>query len=257
MDMKAAPKTRIQRRVEKRQMMLLVALVVVISICSFSLGVMVGRQSVKPETLAVENEPARISVPIVPPPVVDQEEHRAKAPEETLSFYENLSKSESAPIGSGINLPPQKEPAGAEAVKAEAPGHGITLPPKAPQTLDELISEVKRPAEPVVAQAPSSALAADKNPPQVPTRALRLPPAVRGGSWVVQVFSSQSAADAGILRDNLNAKGYPAYIAEADLGQKGLWYRVNFGPFAEKSNAIEAQLFAAEKDKLKGFVRQR
>jgi cell division septation protein DedD len=74
---------------------------------------------------------------------------------------------------------------------------------------------------------------------------------------VVQVFASQSAADAGILRDKLSAKGYPAYISEADLGKKGLWYRVLFGPYADKDRALQAQTFADEKDKLKGFVKHR
>ncbi|NCP78505.1 MAG: hypothetical protein GW833_04965, partial [Desulfuromonadales bacterium] len=54
-----------------------------------------------------------------------------------------------------------------------------------------------------------------------------------------------------------SVKNYPVFIAEADLGAKGLWYRVLMGPFMSRDSALQAQAFAEEKDQLKGFTRQR
>jgi cell division septation protein DedD len=85
----------------------------------------------------------------------------------------------------------------------------------------------------------------------------RLPAVSKKGEWVVQVFSSQSAADAGLLRDKLGNMGYPAFITEADLGKKGIWYRVLFGPYLDKESAIQAQAYAGAKDKLNGFAKRR
>ncbi len=74
---------------------------------------------------------------------------------------------------------------------------------------------------------------------------------------MVQIFSSKSAADAGILRDELGGKGYPAFITEADLGKKGIWYRVLLGYYTDKETAVQAQVYAAKTDKLTGFVKHR
>ena len=241
MDMKATNKTRVQRRTEKKQVTLLAGLVVVISLGSFALGVIVGRNSVEPkivqqviapQKIATVEEVATPPAAPVPPP----------AEEEKLTFYDNLSKENPPPLGSGINLPPEGEKL--PSVKAaETP---------APTQSEEVVAAVKSEAAP---QAPTP-LTSPVEPPAA-KKPSGMPAVSRNGDWVVQLFASQSAADAGILRDKLNGKGYPAFITEADLGRKGIWYRVLLGPYADKDAAVQAQNYAAQKDKLKGFAKHK
>ncbi len=258
MDMRATTKTRVQRRLEKKQAVLLVGLVLVISVVSFVLGVVVGRHGGEAVGVAQVSQPRKISVddnlvaPALPLPV-------AVAPvAEKLSFYENLSKDETAPIGSGINLPPET---GAIVVEKTASA-ALEITPKKPSQ-GEIVALIK---QDLAAKAPAleekgrlavgSSVAAPLTQESAPLPG-GLPQVAKGGSWVVQVFSSRSAADAGMLRDELGGKGYPTFIAEADLQKKGLWYRVLLGPYADKAAAVQAQAYAAEKEKLKGFAKRR
>ncbi len=242
MDMRSTTKTRVQRRVEKKQALLLVALVLVISVVSFVLGVVVGRHSGESMVTQRMSEPQQIIVadnlvnPPEPPPIV------VPPVDDKLTFYDNLSKDEMAPIGSGINLPPDT---GHSEVVDEVEKAGVSANPEV--------------AQPTAISSSVQAQALTPTPaPMVETPAVldELPAVIRGGEWVVQVFSSKSAADAGLLRDELGGKGYPAFITEADLGNKGIWYRVYFGPYADKSAAVQAQVYAQTKDKLAGFAKR-
>jgi cell division septation protein DedD len=223
---------------EKKQAVLLVALVLVISVVSFVLGVVVGRNTGEPEVVQQILEPQRIVVDEKLATPAEVEPSPVSPVNEKLTFYENLSKEEMAPIGSGINLPPVVEPAqGADEIKAP------TAVAKA-EVIPQILSSTTQVSPPV--PAPGKSADVDK-----------LPPTTKGGAWVVQVFSSKSAADAGVLRDKLGGKGYPAFITEADLGKKGIWYRVFLGPYADKEVAAQAQAYAGAKDKLSGFVKRR
>ena len=234
---------------EKKQAVLLLVLVVAIAVASFALGVIIGRHSVEPTIVQQVIEPQRI---VVPDPLIAQPGDKAVVEpleEEKLTFYENLSKEEPAPIGSGINLAPETENPVAEAV-ATAPAQ--STPEVAPvEEAIALVPPAKKSVEPIK-PAPTPLTS-----PVPASAGSKLPEASRSGAWVVQVFSSQSAADAGTLRDKLNAKGYPAYITEADLGAKGIWYRVHFGPYTDRETALQAQAYAEKKDQLKGFTKRR
>lgn len=247
-DMRSTTKTRVQRRIEKKQAVLLVALVLIVSIASFALGLMVGRHTAEPIVVEQISEPRRIVVADSSLPVSEQKADAIKAEEEKLTFYDNLSKAEPAPIGSGINLPPVSDKVLNEKATTAQPQEIETLQP--PPTAEVVAAVEATKSTPISAPAPVVA-SVDTSPDN------RLPTVIKGGGWVVQVFASQSAADAGILRDKLNSKGYPAYITEADLGKKGIWYRVLFGPYADKASAVQAQVFAEKQDKLKGFVKSR
>jgi cell division septation protein DedD len=238
-------KTRLERRAEQRQMMTWGLLVLVIGVLSFALGFVVGRRQSEVVPIAQVSAPQPIS-PAQPPvkAVAEEAVPAAPPPEESLTFYENLSKAETTPLGSGINLPPEKP---------VQPGNISGAPKPASESA------------PLKAELPA-AKSADKQPlDQVMARLAQsqaedirqLPPVAATGGWVVQLFASKSAADAGILRDNLAIKNYPVFIAEADLGAKGLWYRVLIGPFVTRDSALQAQAFAEQKDNLKGFTRQR
>lgn len=61
-------------------------------------------------------------------------------------------------------------------------------------------------------------------------------PAVTG--WVVQVGSFSEDANAAVLRDRLQDRGFAAFVAEGTADGKSVW-RVRVGPFPEESEARE------------------
>ena len=65
-------------------------------------------------------------------------------------------------------------------------------------------------------------------------------------AWVVQVSSLGSPEAARSLQDELRAKGYPAFVEQAEVrGQR--YYRVRVGPEIERGRADRiAQQLAAE-----------
>jgi cell division septation protein DedD len=66
--------------------------------------------------------------------------------------------------------------------------------------------------------------------------ALPEPPA-DPGNFTVQLGASQDGADAAQLAARAVAVGLKAYVAEARLPGKGVWYRVRVGVFADKDAA--------------------
>ncbi len=241
--MKGTAKTRTQRRMEKRQAVILLVLVLAVSLASFTLGVIVGRRGAERdlaqqqrhvEKVLVAPVPAPVTPAVTPaaektPPVVAAEEEKAPP---KLSFYDDLGK-ETVPLGSGINLPPAEEK-GAEPVQLpiDLPDQPISVKKEAP------VVKKGESEKTVVAEQSSSAM----------------PQPVTGGSHAVQIGSFGAAADAIALKGKMKAKGYPAFIVEADLGKKGLWYRVRIGPYGDSATAKSVQKILEEKEKIKGFV---
>ena len=247
--MKTATKTRTQRRMEKKQALFLLVLVLVVSLASFTLGVIVGKQGAGRDLAQddqVTEEVMPVRVPVQPKPLVAsppvKTEPTPVAPavaeppvEKTkLTFYDNLAKDGGAPLGSGINLAPQKELA-----------KPVSKPP------------IDLPAKPIVKKTAAQVVAAvrpvaEGDAPAAPRA--ELPTVDPQGSFSVQVGSFAAAADAGKLKQQLVKKGYPAFMVEADLGNKGIWYRVRVGPYANGEKAKSMQLHLEEQDKIKGFI---
>ena len=134
--MKGTAKTRSQRRLEKRQAIILLVLVLTVSLASFTLGVIVGRRGAERDLAYKLRQTERVLVAQAPAPaastrpvpIVEPEgkvrEGDIAAGEPSLSFYDNLAK-DTAPLGSGINLPPaSEEPATVAAAKPRAPAVG-------------------------------------------------------------------------------------------------------------------------------------
>ena len=254
--MSGATKTRIQRRMEKRQAIILLVLVLAVSLVSFTLGVMIGRRGAEREFAYQQTQVERVLVAEAPEQslapeevsddVVDVREPEvagALVPEEgagdpKLSFYEDISK-ESAPLGSGINVAPA-----AEKEVAEKPPLPLPDQPVVKKTVQSQAVVAK--AAPV---APTSA-------PEVKTAtpASGLPAAVSGGSHAVQVGSFSAQKDARALQQQLVKKNYPAFVVDADLGAKGRWFRVRVGPYGDAGQAKLAQEVLAAQEKIKGFV---
>nr|WP_255684179.1 MULTISPECIES: SPOR domain-containing protein [unclassified Xanthobacter] len=69
------------------------------------------------------------------------------------------------------------------------------------------------------------------------------PPVARSGDYVVQVASQRSEADAMGSWKALQTRypnllsSYVASVKKADLGDRGIYYRAQVGPFASKDQA--------------------
>jgi cell division septation protein DedD len=63
------------------------------------------------------------------------------------------------------------------------------------------------------------------------------PPPKDLGDYTVQLGASQDRTDAQRLESRARAAGLRPYVMEADLGRKGLWYRVRVGSFPDKEAA--------------------
>lgn len=241
--------SRSERRMERKQAIILLLLVLAVSLVSFSLGVMVGRggaakQVARSGPLPVPPRPAEAAPATPALPSVDQtassasapsapvpaaEDQAAEEPAETLSFYETLPRGD-LPLGSGINLPPAATSAEPVAPRASEP------------------AKVKLP-EPVSQPAPRTATA--KRPVE------QSPAPMATGSYVVQLASFKDAAAARKLQQQLGAKGYSLFVEAADLGNKGVWHRVYAGPYADRTAADRVAGQLQQKAKISPLVRKR
>lgn len=239
--MMAATKTRSQRRMEKKQALIILVLVLAVSLASFTLGVVVGRRGAERDLAAKQQKAEKILVAQVPQkaPAVEQKSAAAViAPpagealeqEVKLTFYDKLAKEESVPIGSGINMPPQETP----------PKAAVTPP-------------IPLPEKPIVKKKlPVATVAKLATPAEKP--AAIMPKVDPRGGYSVQVGSFAGAGDAGALKQRLLDKHYPAFVVEADLGAKGLWYRVRLGPYKDAEAAKSIQQLVEKKEQMKGFI---
>jgi cell division protein FtsN len=50
-------------------------------------------------------------------------------------------------------------------------------------------------------------------------------------------MSTSDRSDASAARNRIMAEGFPAGIFEANLGEKGRWYRVYVGPYENEAEA--------------------
>ena len=91
--------------------------------------------------------------------------------------------------------------------------------------------------EPPAADAPEPA-------PQARSAAPLATPAPAAGSadarFTIQLRSSPQEADSRSFADTLRAAGFDAYVARADLGARGTWYRVRVGRYGSRAEAQQA-----------------
>jgi cell division septation protein DedD len=77
--------------------------------------------------------------------------------------------------------------------------------------------------------------------PEVNTSTGNLPNSLAGnGKFTVQVRATQSQNEAEALGKKLRSAGLEAYVVRADLGAKGIWYRVRVGRYQSMSEAQKA-----------------
>ena len=77
----------------------------------------------------------------------------------------------------------------------------------------------------------------------------------RPGSFTIQVAATKDEAAADRLVAKLRLKGFAAYWVKAEVTDKGTWYRIRVGPYAERQTA-EPVLQLLKKENLSGFIVQ-
>jgi hypothetical protein len=121
-----------------------------------------------------------------------------------------------------------------------------TVPPAAPATPSRSTA-TKQPAGAPMAIAPGTPAPDAVTPPaRVQTTRIAPPAAATEGAYVVQVSAQRTEGEAQASYRSLQQKypavlsGHEASIRRADLGDKGVYYRAQIGPFA---NAAAANQF--------------
>lgn len=235
-----------------RQMMFLVAGYCFLCVLVFALGVVVGRATTTPGTVA-ETETTVASLPTEP----------AAAPRPDLAS------------GSRIPLMPPAEPK-SQAVQ----GPEYSFSPTLPQTpaLDKLESAPPPAARPK--PAPTPEVAREPEPPAVTPKAEekregeprrpvatteikpKAPAATRvsltqNGDYTIQVSSFRSMDQASELKGRLSKKGYAAYVQSVDLSDKGTWHRVRIGNYRDKDGAERVASDLRSRESLPATVMKR
>lgn len=72
--------------------------------------------------------------------------------------------------------------------------------------------------------------------------------------FTLQVGSFEDKKHARQLLEKLEKKDYPVSLEKADLGEKGIWYRIKVGEFSTKEEAEEFGKKLEKEENLKGFI---
>ena len=227
-----------------RRFVTVLLLVVVLCLVSFSLGLMLGKSG-KPdvETTQVQTlpvpQPKAEPMPAAPTAAsktVAEAEPPAEAPETVPQESEAvvsddplrqlLPPVEQMPLGSGINAPvtANTEMPTAENTAVAAGGAGPDLP------------------QPAAAAPEKSA-------------AVQAVAVATGSGFAVQVASFKHRQDAETMSARLG-KEFPVVVRQADLGEKGVWYRVLVGPVATKAEAETLKQQLKKNASTDGFIKK-
>lgn len=193
-----------------------------------------------------------------------------------LKIYQQPAPNEDEMADSDLVTPPANETAGPPASAKPAPAAMTAKPeetkpavavaakPEAakPAPAKLAAQEPPKPAPKVETTAPKPVAAKPSASAAKPIETAALPPvagakeapagaaAATGGGYMLQIGSYKSQAEADSAWKTFQLKhaiagSYSENVVRADLGSKGIWYRLRMGPFAGKSAA------AAFCDKLK------
>ena len=228
---------KIEIALEQRQVALLAVAALVLLGVVFAAGVQVGRQITgsaaaapaqpSPDDLPAldraEEEGAAGAAakvaPLQPPTRVERPPAPVAPPEEAVAAAPAKVLAPAKPPAAAKAPAPAEEPAVEEPVKA----------PPAPGSVRVAVVEPQSPARAVV--------------PKPPDDEVQLTPPPRGLlAFTVQIGAAQDKRDAQRLEAKARGAGLKPYVVEADLGAKGLWYRVRVGSFASKDVALRYKL---------------
>ncbi|OHB29068.1 MAG: hypothetical protein A2X84_03045 [Desulfuromonadaceae bacterium GWC2_58_13] len=123
----------------------------------------------------------------------------------------------------------------------------------------ELVEGKARVEQPAVVPTPSDAgqIGEMEIVEPTPATATAVPWPAPKPEFVLQVAFAREPEDAGILLERLAAKEYAVFIYEVDKGEKGVWYKVLIGPFAERETAEAMAERLRVEEKLTAIVQKR
>ena len=141
--------------------------------------------------------------------------------------------------------PAKPAPAPAKPAPAAAPPKSVAALIQQANSVPEPKPAAKVPPKPAVAAAPNVATGAPRPLGGAAQMAAATPaaPAAASGAYVLQIGSYKSQADAETAWKSYKTRhaallsGYSNNIQQADLGEKGTWYRLRIGGFADKEVA--------------------
>ncbi|WP_321530941.1 SPOR domain-containing protein [uncultured Desulfuromonas sp.] len=224
-----------------RRFITVLILVVVLCLVSFSLGLMVGKsgkpavettqiQTVplppQPKTAAPQALPD--SAPEAPVPddkAADATTELAEQPTSNDPLRELLPPVEQMPLGSGINHDAEQDTPATEPV---VPATAVTDAVPAKEVVTAPVVVQPQPVTAVTATAVG---------------------------YAVQVASFKHRQDAETMSAKLG-KDFPVVVRQADLGKKGVWYRVLVGPVATKAEAETLKQDLKKKASTDGFIKK-
>lgn len=190
----------------------------------FLLGYYVGKYQEKP------GEQSGIVLPL--PDVVS----RNLPTSDEFTFYKTLTEKDGKTVSIDLKYGPKKNGGVSEGRQT---AHGSSKPVAAPSALSERKPEnrsVKADAPPQQKGTPvkTQTITAKHEP-------VKAAPSNGTPRYTVQISAYQEKGMAEDEVRNMKKRGYAAFIASADLPEKGLWYRVRLGSFQSKASAEKLQ----------------
>jgi cell division septation protein DedD len=177
------------------------------------------------------------------------------APTHSLKIYDQPAPADDSSDDNAPPPPSAAKPAPTPVVVAPPPATpkpapAVAATPKPEPVAPKPVVMAPKPAPTVVAQthapetatAPPTPLAATPKPVEA---APKPEAAASSGDYALQIgaYKSQDEADAAWKAYQFKhpaASGYSEDVREADLGDKGIWYRLRIGPFSDKISANAA-----------------
>jgi cell division protein FtsN len=222
-------KDKIEVSLDGRQIFYLFFGGAVIASLVFVLGVMVGKRL---ESRTHVADSAQTSAVLDPLAALDQLGSDERAQE--LAFPKQLIKSAPAPAPAP---PPRPSPASGGGSETAAP-----KPAPKPAAVDEpevpeIVKVEELEPEPEVKPAPAPKPAAKPK-----------------AKFTLQLSSFQDRTEAEAFHAKLTSAGYEPYITEANVPDKGVWYRVRLGRYPSHEDALDAKADFEKRQKIIAYV---
>ena len=111
--------------------------------------------------------------------------------------------------------------------------------------------------KPISLKQPIAKTKVSKKKPVIPSKIpVESPQITDSPGYMVQVSSFRELAGAEVMKNQLMANGYSAFLTEVVIPDKGIWYRVYLGKYANREEALEAAQSAKTRNKLSAVIHQ-
>jgi len=249
-------KDKIEVSLDGRQIFYLFFGGAVIASLVFVLGVMVGKRLESRSHIAENADTSAVLDPLAALDKLGSEERA-----ERLEFPSALAGDSTSPSDQVEIAAVDDAPAANKAAPAPTPKPAAKTPAPPP-------AQQEPPApKPTPAPAPTPAKPATATPAQEPPPPAAKPaaeivaeaatpakPAPKRARFTLQLSSFQDRTEAEAFHAELTSAGYEPYITEANVPDKGRWYRVRLGKYATHQDALDAKADFEKRQKIIAYV---